>query len=77
MSEADVDGFNIAYAVTPGTFEDFVALVVPELQRRGRVWQNYVGSTLRESLYEKGQARLRADHPGTAYRTAVEHVTEP
>jgi long-chain alkane monooxygenase len=32
-----VDGFNLAYAVTPETFADFVDLVVPELQRRGRL----------------------------------------
>jgi hypothetical protein len=29
------DGFNLAYAVMPETFADFVDLVVPELQRRG------------------------------------------
>ena len=35
MAEADIDGFNLAYAVSPETFEDVVDLVVPELQRRG------------------------------------------
>src|SRR5207237_8701519 len=30
-----IDGFNLAYAVTPESFEDFVELVIPELQRRG------------------------------------------
>src|SRR5207237_2809092 len=29
-----IDGFNLAYAVTPESFEDFVELVIPELQRR-------------------------------------------
>jgi len=32
-----IDGFNLAYAITPGTFEDLVEFIVPELQRRGRV----------------------------------------
>lgn len=68
MEEADIDGFNLAYAVTPGTFVDIVDLVVPELQRRGRVRTEYEGSTLRENLQGAGQVRLRADHPGSAYR---------
>lgn len=69
MDEADIDGFNLAYAVTPGTFEEFVDLVVPELQRRGRYWQDYDGSaTLRERLYEPGQSKVRNDHPAAAYR---------
>jgi FMN-dependent oxidoreductase (nitrilotriacetate monooxygenase family) len=68
VAEADVDGFNLAYAITPGTFEDFIDLVVPELQRRGLVWDDYAGNTLRESIYEPGQIRLRDDHPGARYR---------
>ena len=36
VAETGVDGFNVAYAVHPESFEDVVALVVPELQRRGR-----------------------------------------
>ena len=33
--ETGVDGYNLAYAVTPETFEDVVNLLVPELQKRG------------------------------------------
>lgn len=64
--EADIDGFNLAYAITPGTFEDLVEYVVPELTRRGRVRSGYEGTTLRQSLL--GQPRLRDDHPGARYR---------
>lgn len=67
VDESGVDGFNIAYAITPGTFEDFVEHVVPELRRRGRVRESYTGATLRENLQKDG-ARLRDDHPGAAYR---------
>jgi FMN-dependent oxidoreductase (nitrilotriacetate monooxygenase family) len=67
---ADIDGFNIAYALTPGTFVEFVDLVVPELRRRGRVWDDYEAATLRENIYEPGQRRLRDDHPGARYRPA-------
>jgi hypothetical protein len=34
----------------PGAYEDFVRLVVPELQRRGLFHREYAGATLRESL---------------------------
>jgi len=34
----------------PGTFEDFVKFVVPELQRRGLFQTDYKGVTLRENL---------------------------
>jgi hypothetical protein len=65
---ADVDGFNLAYATTPGTFEDLVELVVPELRRRGLVPEQYETSTLREHLYGPGQVRVRDDHPAAAHR---------
>ena len=37
VRETDVDGFNLAYAVTPESFEDFVDLVVPELTAARRL----------------------------------------
>lgn len=44
------DGFNIMPPVMPGGLDDFVALVVPELQRRGLYRTRYEGTTLREHL---------------------------
>ncbi|KAK1841703.1 pantothenate [Colletotrichum chrysophilum] len=32
---ADLDGFNVGYVTSPGSFEDVVDLLVPELRRRG------------------------------------------
>ena len=64
--EVGVDGFNIVYAVTPGTFADFVDGVVPELQRRGLVQPDYAPGSLREKLF--GRARLPARHPAARYR---------
>ena len=64
--EAGVDGFNITYNVTPGTFVNFIDAVVPELQARGLVQREYAPGTLREKLF--GHARLPADHPAAAYR---------
>ena len=50
FSEPACDGFVIGGSYTPGTFEDFVELVVPELQRRGLMRTEYTGSTLRDHL---------------------------
>ena len=64
--KAGVDGFNIVYAVTPGTFADFIDGVVPVLRRRGLVQSAYTPGTLREKLF--GQAQLPDCHPAAAYR---------
>ncbi|KAG5361905.1 Dimethyl-sulfide monooxygenase [Yarrowia sp. C11] len=66
----DLDGFNLANAIVPGTYESIVELLVPELQKRGRFWEDYAvpGGTLRENvLATPGQAHLRNDHPGKRY----------
>src|SRR5262249_28464753 len=42
------DGFVVGAACVPGSYEDFVALVIPELQRRGLFPTDYRGTTLRE-----------------------------
>ncbi len=44
------DGFNIMFPYVPGGLDDFVDLVVPELQRRGIFRREYEGMTLRENL---------------------------
>jgi len=48
--ERACDGYVIGGTHTPGTFEDFVRFVVPELQRRGIFQKDYKGATLRENL---------------------------
>jgi FMN-dependent oxidoreductase (nitrilotriacetate monooxygenase family) len=44
------DGFNIMPPILPDSLNDFVELVIPELQRRGLFRTAYEGSTLRENL---------------------------
>jgi FMN-dependent oxidoreductase (nitrilotriacetate monooxygenase family) len=44
------DGFVFAATSLPGTYEDIVRLVVPELQRRGLHQKEYKGPTLRDNL---------------------------
>jgi FMN-dependent oxidoreductase (nitrilotriacetate monooxygenase family) len=69
LDEGGIDGINLRQFVTPGTAEDFIELVVPELRRRGRFRESYAdGETLRERLFWPGQARLPDDHPGARYR---------
>lgn len=46
----EADGYILSAAVSPGTFNEFVDLVVPELQRRGLFRREYTGRTLREHL---------------------------
>jgi FMN-dependent oxidoreductase (nitrilotriacetate monooxygenase family) len=54
------DGFVVAATHVPGTYEDFVQLVVPELQRRGLFQRDYQGNTLRENLgLPQPQRRIR------------------
>jgi FMN-dependent oxidoreductase (nitrilotriacetate monooxygenase family) len=48
--EHGCDGYVIGGTHTPGTFEDFVKFVVPELQRRGLYQTDYAGSTLRQIM---------------------------
>jgi alkanesulfonate monooxygenase len=48
-SEAS-DGFNIMFPTVPAGLDDFVELVVPELQRRGLFRREYEGTTLRDHL---------------------------
>ncbi|CAK7242277.1 MAG: hypothetical protein STHCBS139747_003764 [Sporothrix thermara] len=71
IDEADVDGFNIAYINTPGTQEDIVDLLVPELMKRGLMWEDYPveGGSLRENLTGvKGAKGLPADHYGSKFK---------
>ena len=44
------DGFNILFPTLPGALNDFIELVIPELQRRGLFRTAYEGTTLRENL---------------------------
>ena len=44
------DGFNVLPPVLPASLDEFVDLVIPELQRRGLFRTEYEGKTLRENL---------------------------
>lgn len=44
------DGFNVMFPTVPAGLDDFVTLVIPELQRRGLFRTAYAGTTLRDHL---------------------------
>lgn len=67
VADTDVDGFNLAYAITPGTFEDVVEFVVPELRKRGAYPEAYQAGTLRNKLHGRGD-RLPDEHHGARFR---------
>ena len=50
VEEEAADGFNVMPPFLPGGLDDFVTMVIPELQRRGLFRTEYTGQTLREHL---------------------------
>lgn len=74
VEETDVDGFNLAYAVTHETFRDVVELLVPELQKRGVFKQEYREGTLRENCSAAARVWPRLTRaPATAAMRARRH----
>lgn len=63
-----VDGFNLLYATTPGTFVDFIDGVAPILQKRGLMQTAYQPGSFREKIF--GYPRLPDRHPGASFRRA-------
>ncbi|RDW73213.1 alkanesulfonate monooxygenase [Coleophoma cylindrospora] len=66
-----IDGFNLTNITNPGSFEDIIEFVLPELQRRGlfRTKVEKEGVTAREALL--GSPWLLEDHPGRKFRWAA------
>lgn len=66
--EADLDGFNLVHITSPGTFEDIVEYIIPELQRRGRFREEFEspGATARGQIF--GHDHVSPDHPAYQYK---------
>jgi alkanesulfonate monooxygenase SsuD/methylene tetrahydromethanopterin reductase-like flavin-dependent oxidoreductase (luciferase family) len=66
-AQAGIDGVNVMYSTTPGSFLDFIEYVAPELQKRGLMQREYSPGTLREKLFGAGPY-LPDRHVGRSYR---------
>jgi alkanesulfonate monooxygenase SsuD/methylene tetrahydromethanopterin reductase-like flavin-dependent oxidoreductase (luciferase family) len=53
------DGFVIAATHTPGSYEEFVRMAVPELRKRGIFRTEYSGDTLRDHLGLERPTRMK------------------
>lgn len=75
LNNGAADGFNILPLHLPGSLDDFVDMVVPELQRRGLYHTEYQGNTLRENLGVKRPPRQIRTAPslGIADKNAAQH----
>jgi FMN-dependent oxidoreductase (nitrilotriacetate monooxygenase family) len=69
VDEGGVDGFNLAYTITPASTTDFIDFVVPELRKRGRAQSGYAPGTLREKLTGDKDGRVRESHPAAQWRS--------
>ncbi|NKY45770.1 NtaA/DmoA family FMN-dependent monooxygenase [Nocardia cerradoensis] len=67
--DAGVDGINLQYLVTPGSFADFADHVVPELRTRGLALPEYEPGTLRHKLFGRDDT-LPQSHPARRWRGA-------
>jgi alkanesulfonate monooxygenase len=65
------DGFNVMPPYLPGALDDFVTLVIPELQRRGLFRTEYEGRTLREHL---GLKRPESRHRKAIAGSVTGHI---
>jgi FMN-dependent oxidoreductase (nitrilotriacetate monooxygenase family) len=69
LADAGVDGINVTYYTSPGSFVDFIEGVTPVLQERGLQQREYTPGTLREKLSDgESGRRLNERHPGAAIR---------
>ncbi|WP_184422121.1 NtaA/DmoA family FMN-dependent monooxygenase, partial [Rhodoblastus sphagnicola] len=68
VDEGGVDGFNLAYAITPASTTDFIDFVVPELRKRGRAQSDYAPGLFREKLLGDKDGWARKSHPAAYWR---------
>ena len=63
-----VDGFNLTHITNPGSFEDMVEFLLPELEKRGLFSSKITkeGATARERIL--GQSHVLEDHPAYQHK---------
>lgn len=72
--DAGIDGINVINQTVPGSYTDFIAGVLPELQERGLAQTEYTPGTLREKLFggtsDRPGGHLDSRHPAARFRGA-------
>ena len=68
--DAGINGVNVMYQTTPGSFQTFIEHVMPVLRQRGLAQREYSPGTLRQRLFPGRPARLVERHPAARYRGA-------
>jgi FMN-dependent oxidoreductase (nitrilotriacetate monooxygenase family) len=73
---AGVDGFNLYNMILPGSYEDIIKWVLPELRARG-LFRDAVTKdlTARQTFLGEGEGWLLSDHPGRQFRWVPEIET--
>lgn len=74
--EAGIDGVNVVYQTTPGSFVDFVEEVVPVLRKRSLAQAEYAPGTFRERLFPGRSPSLNDRHPAVRYRGAFRQACD-
>jgi alkanesulfonate monooxygenase SsuD/methylene tetrahydromethanopterin reductase-like flavin-dependent oxidoreductase (luciferase family) len=68
LAHVDADGFLVQPHITPGTYDDFIGYLVPELRSRGLLDAPQAPSTLRARLFPESGDHLPANHIGSSFR---------
>lgn len=63
-----IDGFNLVHIVNPGSYDDMIEFLLPELRKRGLFGQKKQkeGATAREVFL--GQSHVLSDHPAFQFK---------
>lgn len=75
LDQTGIDGFNLTRTVAPESHHDFIRLVIPELQQRGRYKTEYATGSLRNKLFAQGD-HLAASHPADQFRCRTHNNTD-
>ncbi len=71
LEEGACDGFNLLFAHYPKPLEEWVDMVIPELQRRGLFREEYEGKTFRENLGVPFPKNVHTTNPTSVHVSAA------
>lgn len=72
--DAGIDGLNIMNHVLPGSYDNFIEGVLPELRRRGLAQSEYDQGSLRQKVFGRGDY-LPGNHPAAKFRGAFSELS--